>query len=868
MSALDPETQPLWSPIGPFSIPHGQPLGGAVRPAVSARLSCIAVDPTEADHILIGCGGGGIWETRNAGISWHPAESEKGELPCAIGAIAFLPGQSDIVYAGTGEGNDLRDFGLGVWRSTNGGRTWSEFATEPFIGLGFFALMIDAGSPKHMLAATTGGVFYTTDNEADWKCHPTNPGFCWDLSMNPQSANEVFAATPRGLLQSKDGGKTWPASVLLDGAPETFQRLAVCHAPSDPDFVYVFGHNNQQPPAPALWRRSATDGAFESIVCPKVDLGQIVYDWYVAVSPENRDVVYLGEKTIWKGARKADDTWAWKDIATGPCGDAIHSDQHAIAFHPTSAQVIYAGNDGGIFRTNDSGGHWESLNKGLCITQFEYLTHHPDYDAWLMGGTQDNGTLRYRGSEVWYQVAEGDGGECATNEAFPYTVYHCYFNIDLERSTTGGDWGSWTSIFKPDLRKGYRTLWYPPMEVFGNVVVMAGETVFVSTDIGTTFQRLPLPADADIATAIWIAGPFQFLIGTQSGDLFQFDWFGTGWAQPAKLTQPRSGNISSIRGDRKKARCLWVTYSDALGPTVYRFKDPGTGWEPCMNGLPQVAANIVELDPESDTIFAGTDAGVWRSRNASEKCEWTVFSNGLANAIVGDLLLHNATRVLRAGTRSRGVWEVDLKEPPDTRATQIYLRHSAIDTGRRYPSLEGMPDPFVPNGIANWWESPDILIDSEPYWSSMPASVDFVAFEENGGNFPNAHGRTRIFVQVHQRGPKPAGNVVVQLLSAAAVDSAIPDLTAGFWDKIPLNHVPAGSPWSMIGSAVTVSGLQTGHPEVAAFEWEVPKNASGDVWLLATITADNDKRTTAELNITKLVRGEGKCALKRVKIAN
>src|SRR5260370_1443969 len=95
--------------------------------------------------------------------------------------------------------------------------------------------------------------------------------------------------------------------------------------------------------------------------------------------------------------------------------------------------------------------------------------------------------------------------------------------MGLRRSLTGGQFGSWKYL-GPTVPGNYNALFYPPMEVRGNLVVQAGQSVFVSTDTGTTFQELPLPVDAGLATAIWIAGPFRFLVGTNSGDLFRFDW--------------------------------------------------------------------------------------------------------------------------------------------------------------------------------------------------------------------------------------------------------------------------------------------------------------------------------------------------------
>jgi hypothetical protein len=288
-----------------------------------------------------------------------------------------------------------------------------------------------------------------------------------------------------------------------------------------------------------------------------------------------------------------------------------------------------------------------------------------------------------------------------------------------------------------------------------------------------------------------------------------------------------------------------------------------------MEGLPYIAANIVETDPyESDTAYMGTDAGVWRAIDAGDGCHWTLFSNGLPNAMVGDLLFHAKTRVLRAATRSRGVWEVDLGEEA-ARDPQLYLRHSAVDTGRRYPSLEWVADPFMPGGVASWWESPDILIDSEPYWTASTADVDYVAFEEARRADPKpVRGPTRVFVQVHQRGAVAGTKVIVRLYMASAdpdeIPGSIPDLPSGFWAN--LDKPPAGSAWTAVGPPVAFVSLQTGQPRVAGFQWLIPEGPKTDVWLLATVTADNDRLNTAELNMGTLVQNDAKCALKRVSI--
>jgi photosystem II stability/assembly factor-like uncharacterized protein len=875
IAALNPKSpHPTWFPLGPFSIPHGQTYGTA-RPSVSGRISCIAIDPKNPAHLLLGSAAGGLWQSKDDGGTWSPVSGVGVECPMTVGAVVFRPGQSSVVYMGTGEGNQLSDYGVGLWRSTDSGSSWSVLAQNPFIGLGFYSLLIDPLDTNKMFAATTGGLFHSQDGGASWTAPLQFDNIaplvtsCWDISMHPavngvaNSTKEIFATTPKGVYQSLDGGSTWTKVTLTSAAAQP-TRIAVCHDRAHGDAVYIFGQDIYG--RCGLWRRTVFGGPFTSLFSPKgMDISQADYDWFLAVSPDDSNVLYLGAISLWKGEGQSDGSWKWQNISSREQGDSIHPDQHAIAFSSTNPKTIYVGNDGGVFKSPDGGITWTSLNKGLCITHFEYLAQHPVYDSWLIGGTQDNGTLRYEGSEAWNQVDGGDGGECAVSESSPYTAYHCFYYMTLYRSISGGGPDSWSNI-SPQVASDYSTLFYPPMEVKGDVVVQAGQSCFVSTDTGSTFTELSLPVDAGRTTALAIAGPFRFFAGTESGDVFRFDWAAGQWADAVTLQQPRAGTISSLKCDPTRADRLWATYSDYLGPNIYRSDDAGEKWEICKDGLPLAPVNIVEFDPlNTNIVFAGTDIGVWRSEDAGAR--WNIFSAGLPLVIVGDLAFQPKSRVLRAATRSRGVWEVNLNNI--VQGPHIYIRHSVVDDAGRNLTANGEPDPFAPLQTANWWDSPDILVDSPPYLTKSIKDFDFVAFADGRrAGIQPAQDRARIFVQVHHRGDSAAVKPVVRLLCASADANALPPLPAGFWNAFPSGPLPKGSSWTAIGSRTALSGLNTGQPQVAAFEWSVPAKLSGkNVWLLALVTADNDKLSTAELDVSALVQGQAKCALKNIGLA-
>jgi hypothetical protein len=855
-----------WTPLGPFAIPHGQTYGSGPgsRPGVAGRISSVAVDPGNAAHLLIGAASGGVWETRDGGTSWSPRTDGQGTL--ATGAVAFTPSNPNIAYAGTGEGDFYSALGVGLLRSTDGGTTWAMHATAPFVGRGFYDLVVDPLNGSHLLAATTAQLAESLDGGATWTVRRGQR--TWDLSMhpavagNPGSTREVFAACGDGLFRSTDGGTSW-SGVALPGLVGAVTRMEVAHAPSNGAVVFAVAATGG---GVQLWRRSTFGGAFTLEPAPVgVDPGQSWYDWFAAVAPNNPDTVYVGAIDVHKGVRAAAGSWTWTKISARSEGQSIHPDQHAIAFHPANPSVVYIGNDGGIYRSPDAGGTWQSLNRGLAITEVEYLAAHPQYDAWLIGGTQDNGTMRYEGSACWFHVADGDGGDCGVNAASPYTCYHTYFGMGMERSTTGGGWGSWAWV-GPNPPATHSALFYPPLEVNGSVVAQAGSSVYLSTDGGTTWASVALPAGSGVASALAIPSATRVLAGTSTGQCYRIDLVGGAWQAAVALAQPRAGFVSDLLVDPTNANRYWATYSSLTGGHVYRSDNAGVSWTNVSAGLPNIPANAVVVDPAvTSRVYVGMDVGVYRSMDAG--ATWSAFSTGLPNAIVGDLLFHPARRLLRAGTRNRGVWEIPV-DPAAIPDVQVYVRDSVVDTARVFPSPTGGSDPFQPGVLANWADSVDIKGESSPFQPVPPGGTDFEFFEDDHGVFAaglqnevTLTGSSRLFVQVHNRGATPAQNTAVKLFWANG--ASLPALPAGFWTSFPDNVVPPGSPWQPVAPHVTVPAIETGRPMVVPFNWTAPTSTPGSAWVLALVSAANDPLSTADLDVANLVRGNPRASLKR-----
>jgi photosystem II stability/assembly factor-like uncharacterized protein len=894
-----------WRPLGPFCIPHGQTYGQGPgsRPAVSGRVASVAVDPTDDQHILIGAAAGGVWKTRDGGKTWQPRTDDQPSL--AIGAVVFDPSNPSLVYAGTGEGDSTfldtpNLLGVGLLRSQDGGTTWALLASDPFEQAGFYDLVVDPLNGTHLLAATTIGLFESTDGGSNWTQRRNQR--TWDLSMRPavagdtNSTREVFAACMDGLFRSTNGGTTW-TSVALPGAPSSFERIEVCHAPSDGNVVYVVAAGPpeipdptfpaQLMPTPYLWRRSLFGGMFSSFQGPAdLQTGQAWYDWCAAVAPNNPSVLYIGGINLHRGQRSTTGNWTWTNLSGKSSGHSIHPDQHAIAFSASDPDVLFSGNDGGIYRSPDRGGVWEALNKGLCITELEFLAQHPQFEAWLIAGTQDNGTMRYQGEEVWSHVSDGDGGDCGVNAASPYTCYHTRFGMGMLRSTRGGGWASWRSIGpnvpdSEDYPNG--ALFYPPVEVNGNVVVQAGRSVWINAGTGTQWRQIPLPSQAGVATVLAIPTATRIYVGTTRGRVYRLEFSAGAWQAPAQLTRPVAGWISDLLVDPTNANRLWVTYSSLQNPQgrsrVLRSDDAGANWVSVGGSLPNIPINAIEIDPQHpDTVFVAADVGVYRSVNAG--ASWTSYNNQLPNCLIKDLLFHPTSRLLRAGTQARGVWEIAVDEAtmPDV---EVYLRDSAVDTGRVSPSPSGVDDPFTFGSQTFWWQCADIKVDAPSFRTPAIADVDFELFEddqtmlEGGHNFaagllhenPQRNRTARVYVQVHNRGQNPATNVAVKVFFTPAA-LALPDLPASFWTNFPNNVLPANSPWQAIAGAAVIPTIEGGAAQIVGFAWAVPASAPAAISLLAVISADNDSIDTTELVVASLVQNSKKCGLKNLTVVN
>lgn len=649
---------PVWHALGPHAIPKGQTYGtgGNDKPPVSGRCGGIVISPTNPQHLVLCSGGGGLWGTLDLGTTWQPLTDDQPTL--SMGAIAAAPGSPNIVYAGTGEGDNQSQLGVGLLRSSDGGQTWQLVPSNDLAGTGIYDIAVDPANALRVWVGTMEKLLESTNGGATWRV--VQPVQTWDIAINPANPQEIFAATAAGLIRSVNGGSSW-VLVSLPGTTSTsrFRRMEVCHAPSNPAVVYVAAVVNDRG---ALWRRASAGGSFAVEQPPALkrdsDIAQAWYDWCFAVSPVDPNLVYWGAVHLYRGRRSAAG-WQWQNISSRSSGDSVHPDQHNIAFDPSDPTVVYLCNDGGLFRSPNGGTNWKALNKGLSITEFEFIVHLESQDQWLIGGTQDNGTLDNATNGTWNQIALGDGGDCGADDAQDL-CYHSYYGMWIERAPALGPGAFRWADVSPPIPDDYDALFYPPMDVSGKLVAKAGVTLFVSEDSGDSWSEVDFGTGAK-ASAISIFSTNTIFVGTEDGSLVRVRRGNAGWsnATVTPLSSPRNGFISDIVVPGQPNKVVWISYSSFGGEHVFRSLNGGTSWTDRSGNLPDIPVNAIVVDPkEGQRVFAATDHGVYQTRNSGGK--WTDFSNGLPNVVVGDLILHARLRLLRAGTRNRGAWELKI----------------------------------------------------------------------------------------------------------------------------------------------------------------------------------------------------------------
>ena len=378
-------------------------------------------------------------------------------------------------------------------------------------------------------------------------------------------------------------------------------------------------------------------------------------------------------------------------------------DTHAIAVAPSDPSVVYMGNDGGIFRSEDGGLTWTSLNNSLVRGHpVQGLALHPIDREFLIGGTQDNGTNFRRADGSWFRADFGDGGYAVIDQnavdTRNVTMYHTYFNqtnaMGFARVTdvadaTEGNWSFYGCGFGGSIPNGLvctgitAIQFYAPMSQgpgSPNTLYFGSDRVFRSADAGVNMSlvsQAPLHSGFSV-TAIGVSPQDDDvrLAGVRSGRVFAtttgatplIDVTGPWPTNAAPTEQPRRF-VSRLTVDPNDPDTAYVSFATYCGATaacaqVYKtttlgdlVAGSGGSWAPANTGIPDTPVSAFVVDPRNSmSLFAGSDIGVFHSTDGG--ATWSPYGTGLPRVAVFDMKLHSPTGTLRVATHGRGIWEI------------------------------------------------------------------------------------------------------------------------------------------------------------------------------------------------------------------
>ncbi len=674
---------PTWKSIGPK--PTRSDLY-ANWGDTSGRLNSIAISPANPNIVLVGGSTGGIWRSEDAGNTFTPVSDDQIDL--AVGYLAFAPSNPNIVYAGMGDAHGGYN-GSGVLRSTDAGKTWTRVNNQTLPAPGrIFRVGVDPNDPNRVYVAQyayasgndlfAGGFFYSTDGGVNWK--RTLFGLPRDLVLHPTNPQIIYVgmvrvdrpvSQPAGLYRSTDGGETWER--IYSSPYSSTQDLRVAVTPADPNRVYVYlGGVPEGSTAREIRLTTSLDGGTSWTtrrLNEVVDAGQFGYNTYFYADPANANTLYVGSRDVYKST---DGGAAWTNLnnsfsITGsynPLRSNAHPDQHSLAFSPGNSNVIFIGNDGGLYKSEDAGKTFKSKNQTLSLSQFVGLAIDPRNPKVSLAGAQDNGTqLRMENGE-WEEIISGDGGQCVFSPTLPDVIFTSYiFGVIYRFTPTSARQVASERIFGEFSTP--RVRFYPPFTSTRDGRLYFGSwRLFISRNQGDTWYTPGWATDltrnaSDTINAIGVndANSDVIYTGSTQGRVMVTRDSGNRWNDITAGLPNRV--IKSIVTDPGNPAIAYLTVSGYRSGHVFKTTDYGVNWQDISANLPDIPTNALVLDPlAANTFYAGTDIGVFRSSNGGQS--WELLNRGIPPVIVMALATH-PSGIIQAATYGRGVYEINVQ---------------------------------------------------------------------------------------------------------------------------------------------------------------------------------------------------------------
>ncbi|MEL6305072.1 MAG: hypothetical protein AAFQ20_09815 [Bacteroidota bacterium] len=702
---------------------------------MSGRVTSIDVVLSNPDIMYVGTASGGLWKSTSGGIKWEPLFEK--EVTASIGAVKIQQSNPSVIWVGTGEGNPRNSLngGYGVFKSIDGGKTWSALGLEKTRHI--HRIVIDPTNPDVVYVGAIGspwgvhperGVYKTEDGGKTWKkiLFTNNNSGIADLVMDPSNPNKLIAAMWQhkrdpwffksggegsGLYITMDGGENWKKLSDEDGLPKgELGRIGIAIAKNKPNVVYALVEAKKN----ALYR--SDDGGFKwKKVNDKNDIGNRPFYYSdIYLDPQNENRVY----SIFTYVNVSEDGGKnFKQLMPAyQANNGVHPDHHAWWIHPENGQFMIDGNDGGMNITKDGGKTWRFIGN-LPVAQFYHINIDNEYPYNVYGGMQDNGSWRgpayvWRDQGIrnsyWQEIAFGDGFDVVPdldNNQFGYAM-------SQQGYVSRYDWKTGNNYIvrptPPDKDTRLRFNWNAGIgqDPFNNSTVYFGsQFVHKSTNKGLTWTTISpdlttndkekqkqsesggLTMDATGAEnhcTILVIEPSEveqnmLWVGTDDGRVHITQNGGGTWTEVTQNIKglPAGSWIPQIKASKKnKGEALLIANDYRrfnYTPYAYRTKDYGKTWTRIVDGndVESYTLSIVE-DPENPNLmFLGTDDGLYISFNAGSS--WMKWTEGFPTVSTKDLVIQPREHDLVIGTFGRAAWVLD-----DIRPLRAIAQNAAV----------------------------------------------------------------------------------------------------------------------------------------------------------------------------------------------
>jgi photosystem II stability/assembly factor-like uncharacterized protein len=688
-----------WIPKGPYGTDDLAGIG---------RVNSMQLHPTDTNTWYICVAQGGLWKTSNAGESWT---SISGDLPILrTSYLAIHPNNPDIMYVALGDfaylGHNLQanenkrnsHYGLGVYKTVNGGQTWSptglSFDQTDFEGSLTAKIFIHPNNPDTVIAVGQVGSYLSYDGGASFT--KTDSRLFWDLEKHPSKPNTLFASTgyvhsyklgTAGILKSEDFGATWSSASTPIPASNRAQRIELAVSPSDPNFVYAIAcdtlggfYGFYKSTDEGLSFSTKLDNSYQyNILNNSLDGdpgGQGRYDLAISVDRNDKNKVLIGGINIWQTTDGGSSFHPITYWLLNYYKTSLHGDIQEIVQHPTNS-TYFVCHDGGFSRsfniiednvtdlkdnTHTSKTVWTNYTKGLNITSFYRLSINQDNGDEMMAGAQDNSTVYTAGDSIYFNLSGGDGMESVfADETFyrytssqngninAYSIFSGGFSYEGRISPPSGEYGEWTTPFvlaNYQLFIGYSNL-------------HIAEGPYIYNTLTSNIGNIPITAldvqNSD-AKRIYFAKRGYSSLDIQNS-MFTSSDKGSTW-QSISDGLPRTLYPGYIEMNQAKPEQVWVVFPGFNKDNkVFGSINGGTTWTNMTYDLPNVPVNcIVYQEGKSKILYIGTDIGVFYL--LPNTTTWVSYNDDLPKVIVSELEIDYTDTSLVAATFGRGLWEI------------------------------------------------------------------------------------------------------------------------------------------------------------------------------------------------------------------